>query len=98
MSKDARGRTDINAVLNELASRGITRLLVEGGSTVHAAFMDRGMVDRLEVFTAGLVLGAAGHASIDSLAALALDEASHFVPASHVRLGDDVLESYVRKA
>ena len=38
----------------DLARRGITRLLVEGGATVHAAFLDRGLADRLEVFRAPL--------------------------------------------
>jgi len=98
VAKDARGRADLNAILKELAARGITRLLVEGGATIHATFLDRGFADRLEVFTAGLVLGAAGHASIDSLAALALDEASHFARTAMLRLGDDLLESYRRKA
>ena len=47
-------------MLTELAKRKVTRLLVEGGATVHAAFLDRGFADRLEIFSAPMTLGAAG--------------------------------------
>lgn len=94
VQRDVRGRPDIGAVLNELASRGITRLLVEGGSSVHASFLDRKLADRLEVFRAPLALGASGHAAIDALAAFGLDEAPRFVRAGTLELGADLLESF----
>ena len=78
--------------------RGLTRLLVEGGATVHAAFLDRSLADRLEIFTAPITLGAAGHSAIDALAALALDEAPKFTRTLLRKFGPDVLESYRRKA
>jgi riboflavin biosynthesis pyrimidine reductase len=37
---------------------------VEGGATVHAAFLDRGL-GRLEIFTAPITLGAAGRRNFD---------------------------------
>lgn len=97
-AKDARGRPDIGAVLNDLAKRGVTRLLVEGGAAVHAAFLDRGFADRLEIFRAPIVLGASGRNGIDALAALDLDEASRFVSLGRRVLGPDVLESFVARA
>ncbi|MBV8976406.1 MAG: bifunctional diaminohydroxyphosphoribosylaminopyrimidine deaminase/5-amino-6-(5-phosphoribosylamino)uracil reductase RibD [Alphaproteobacteria bacterium] len=96
--RDARGRPDIGAVLNDLAGRGVTRLLVEGGAGVHAAFLDRGLADRLEIFRAPLVLGGSGRNSIDALAALELDEASRFVCEGRRVLGPDVLETYAARA
>lgn len=98
VAKDVRGRPDISACLNVLASRGVTRLLVEGGATVHAAFLDRRLVDRLELFTAPIVLGAAGHGAIDALAALALEEAPRFERITRRKLGADLLESFAAKA
>ncbi len=95
---DARGQPDLAAVLTALAERGVTRLLVEGGSIVHAAFLNRGFVDRLEVFTAPMVLGGAGKGSVGAFAALGLEEAPHFVRESARRLGPDMLESYVAKS
>lgn len=94
IARDVRGRPDIAAVLNELASRGTTRLLVEGGASVHASFLDRNLADRLEIFRAPLALGASGHPAIDALAALGLDEAPHFVRTSFRELGADLLETF----
>jgi len=97
-AKDARGRPDIGGVLNDLAKRGVTRLLVEGGAAVHAAFLDRGFADRLEIFRAPIVLGASGRNGIYALAALDLDEASRFVSLGHRALGPDMLESFAARA
>jgi diaminohydroxyphosphoribosylaminopyrimidine deaminase/5-amino-6-(5-phosphoribosylamino)uracil reductase len=98
VARDARGRPELSALLTELAKRKVTRLLVEGGATVHAAFLDRGLADRLEIFTAPIVFGAAGHGSIDALAALTLEEAPRFRRISQRQVGIDLLESYVAKA
>jgi len=98
VARDARGRPDLSALLTELANRKITRLLVEGGASVHAAFLDRGLADRLEIFTAPIALGAAGHSAVDALAALTLDEAPRFHRASSRTLGADLLESFVARA
>lgn len=98
VARDARGRPDLGAMLTELAKRRVTRLLVEGGATVHAAFLDRGFADRLEIFTAPITLGAAGHDAVNSLAALTLGEAPKFTRTGSRKLGPDLLESYARKA
>jgi diaminohydroxyphosphoribosylaminopyrimidine deaminase/5-amino-6-(5-phosphoribosylamino)uracil reductase len=97
-SRDARGRPDVGAVLNDLADRGVTRLLVEGGAGVHAAFLDRGFADRIELFRAPIVLGASGRNAIDALKALDLDEASRFVSRGTRVLGPDLLESFQARA
>ena len=95
--RDARGRPDVDAVLAELAKRGITRLLVEGGASVHASFLDRGAADRLELFRGVLMLGGAGRDGIDPLLAMALTEAPRFRIEEVRRLGADLLESYGRE-
>jgi diaminohydroxyphosphoribosylaminopyrimidine deaminase/5-amino-6-(5-phosphoribosylamino)uracil reductase len=98
VAPDARGRPDLGATLTELSKRNITRLLVEGGATVHAAFLDRGLADRLEIFTAPMTLGSAGHSAIDALAAVTLAEAPKFTRVDMRRLGADLLESFERRA
>ncbi len=85
-------------MLNDLAKRGVTRLLVEGGAAVHAAFLDRGFADRLEIFRAPIVLGASGRNGIDALKTLDLDEASRFVSLGRRALGPDMLESFAARA
>lgn len=47
---------DLNAVLTSLLARGVHTLLVEGGGRVHRSFLDRGLVDRLHLFVAPMVL------------------------------------------
>lgn len=94
--RDARGRPDIGAVLARLAQEGITRLLIEGGAGVAASFLDRDLVDRLELFTAPMVLGDGGTGAVGALAALGLDEVPRFIRGGRRDLGPDMLESFVR--
>ena len=63
---------------------------------MHAGFLDHGLADRLEVFTAPIVLGAAGQGAVESLAALTLGEAPRFVAVARRSLGADLLVSYRR--
>jgi len=98
VQRDVLGRPKLEAVLSTLAERGITRLLVEGGATVHAAFLDHGLADRLELFTAPMLLGAAGRGAVEALAALTLGEAPRFRPVARRSLGQDLLVSYMRGA
>lgn len=45
------------AVLSDLAARGISRLLVEGGARVHAEFLAAGLADELHLVIAPLFVG-----------------------------------------
>lgn len=51
---------DLQSILSELANRGITRLLVEGGPTIAASFMDSGLVDEVAHYRGPEPVGAAG--------------------------------------
>lgn len=62
-----RGRMSFDAVLAALGARGLTTLLVEGGSTVAAAALGSGAVDRLVWFTAPLLLGGDGVPAVGAL-------------------------------
>ena len=50
-------RVDLPALLDHLGSRGVVNLLVEGGGSVHGAFFDRGLVDKLYAFVAPVIVG-----------------------------------------
>jgi len=95
---DAQGRPDVAAVLAELGKRGITRLLVEGGAIVHAAFLDCGLADRLEVFTAPMTLGNSGKGGIAALRSATLEEVPRFARTGTRVLGPDLLESFAVRA
>ena len=50
-------RVDLAALAAELARRDVTALLLEGGGELNAAFLEAGLVDRVVVFVAPLLLG-----------------------------------------
>lgn len=51
------GRVNLGQMLKELGQRGIDSLLVEGGGTVAAAFLEEGLVDKAAIFIAPLIIG-----------------------------------------
>jgi diaminohydroxyphosphoribosylaminopyrimidine deaminase/5-amino-6-(5-phosphoribosylamino)uracil reductase len=54
---ERQGFIDLEVVLAELHRREVRALLVEGGAAVHGAFLEAGLVDRVVVFIAPLLLG-----------------------------------------
>jgi diaminohydroxyphosphoribosylaminopyrimidine deaminase/5-amino-6-(5-phosphoribosylamino)uracil reductase len=89
---DARGRLRLRSVLRELARRDVVRLLVEGGSRVHAAFLDARLADRVAVFIAPRILA---DASAVPLAAgrpkARIDQAIELCSVRVQRFGPDIL-------
>jgi len=53
------GAERVEAALAELGRRGITSVLLEGGATLAAAFLEAGEIDELRVFVAPKLLGGA---------------------------------------
>jgi diaminohydroxyphosphoribosylaminopyrimidine deaminase/5-amino-6-(5-phosphoribosylamino)uracil reductase len=51
------GRVDVSALLARLFALEVQAVLVEGGGEVHAAFLDAGLVDRVALFVAPLLVG-----------------------------------------
>ena len=97
VAPDANERVSIAAVLEELAVRGVTRLLVEGGAVVHSAFLRAGFADRLEIFTAPFALGMEGRGLVEGLADAKAGEALKFLRISSRSFGQDRLESYAAR-
>jgi 5-amino-6-(5-phosphoribosylamino)uracil reductase len=48
---------DLEVVLADLAARGVRRLMVEGGGTVHAQFLSAGLADELHLAIAPIFVG-----------------------------------------
>jgi len=94
VAADGDGRPAVDAVLHALAGRGITRLLVEGGSEVTSAFLRAGRVDRLAWFRAARVLGGDGLGAIGPLGLAEPKDGPAFRRTGLVDLGQDVLETY----
>ncbi|MBV6701135.1 RibD family protein [Kitasatospora aureofaciens] len=51
------GSVDLGAVLDDLGARGVRRLMVEGGGSVHTQFLAQGLADELQLAMAPLLVG-----------------------------------------
>jgi diaminohydroxyphosphoribosylaminopyrimidine deaminase/5-amino-6-(5-phosphoribosylamino)uracil reductase len=90
------GRLSVSATLQALGARGITRLLVEGGSALSASLLQQDLVDRLYWFRSASVIGGDGLPAAASLGVERLFDAKLFARMESETLGADMLESYRR--
>ncbi|MFW2543293.1 bifunctional diaminohydroxyphosphoribosylaminopyrimidine deaminase/5-amino-6-(5-phosphoribosylamino)uracil reductase RibD [Primorskyibacter sp. 2E107] len=72
------GRVDPASVLSALGKAGLTRIFCEGGGQLAASLLASDLVDELQVFSAGMTLGAEGHPGIGALGVERLSEAPRF--------------------
>jgi diaminohydroxyphosphoribosylaminopyrimidine deaminase/5-amino-6-(5-phosphoribosylamino)uracil reductase len=91
-----KGRPELKAVVEALASEGLHRLFVEGGGQVAASFVRCGLVDALEWFRAPVLIGGEGRPGVGALAVAALAQAPHFRRTEVREVGDDLWERYAR--
>ena len=85
------GNGSLAAALAALGERGITRLLVEGGGHLAAAFARAGLIDRLVWVHAPMLIGGDGIPAIAEFGLQVLSEAPSFERLSTETVGDDVL-------
>lgn len=93
---DADDHLPMLQVVQELGRRGVTRLLVEGGSHIAAALLRQGLVDRLAWFRAPRLIGGDGVAAAAAFGVDRLEDMARFERISVVRAGEDILETYRR--
>ena len=85
------GRLDPAALLAQLFEREVRAVLVEGGGETHAAFLDAGLVDRVALFVAPLLLGGRAAPGVVGGAGRELKSALRLGPLAVATLGDDLL-------
>jgi len=85
------GRVDLGFLLGELFAREVQGVLVEGGGEVHAAFLDAGIVDRVAVFVAPLLVGGRTAPSVVGGAGRELKSGVRLGPLIVTPIGDDIL-------
>lgn len=88
----AEGSPDPAAALAALATRGITRVLVEGGRDLAAALLRAKLVDRLVWYRAPILLGGDGIAAASAFGLGRLADAPHFERMWVGAAGDDTVE------
>ena len=88
------GWVDFADALEQLAARGINRLLVEGGSHISQSLLEADLVDEVQLFQNPVVIGAQG---IDAIAEMPLENlANQFRQTEKEVLGSDTLTVYER--
>jgi diaminohydroxyphosphoribosylaminopyrimidine deaminase / 5-amino-6-(5-phosphoribosylamino)uracil reductase len=90
-------RLDLSAVLKLLAERGITRLMVEGGPTLAAAFVTADLVDEAVLFQSPKAVGQDGIDALEGLPLTALTQSPHLVNVRCGAVGADTYELFERR-
>ncbi|MCX8502346.1 MAG: bifunctional diaminohydroxyphosphoribosylaminopyrimidine deaminase/5-amino-6-(5-phosphoribosylamino)uracil reductase RibD [Alphaproteobacteria bacterium] len=83
-------------VLELLGEAGLNSVLVEGGGKLAANLLNLGLVDRLVLFRAPILLGAAGVPAVGNLEVQKLADHSRWQPLQQRPVGTDTMEVYRR--
>ncbi|HEX4585718.1 MAG TPA: bifunctional diaminohydroxyphosphoribosylaminopyrimidine deaminase/5-amino-6-(5-phosphoribosylamino)uracil reductase RibD [Burkholderiaceae bacterium] len=89
MAGDASGKVDLEALMRELARRGINELHVEAGSRLNGSLVQAGLVDELLAYLAPCLIGP-GQPIIDLPAVTSLTQVRRLTLREVARVGDDV--------
>ncbi|MFL5058778.1 MAG: bifunctional diaminohydroxyphosphoribosylaminopyrimidine deaminase/5-amino-6-(5-phosphoribosylamino)uracil reductase RibD [Xanthobacteraceae bacterium] len=90
------GRLELSAVLQALGSRGITRLMVEGGPVLAASLLSADLVDEAALFRSPHLLGGGAIDALEGLPLTALTQSPRLVARGSERLGLDRVETFER--
>jgi diaminohydroxyphosphoribosylaminopyrimidine deaminase / 5-amino-6-(5-phosphoribosylamino)uracil reductase len=90
-------RRDIAAVLKLVAERGITRLMLEGGPTLAAAFLAADLVDEAALFQSPTAVGDDGIDALDGLPLTALTQSPRLTCVRSEAVGADMVEFFERR-
>jgi riboflavin-specific deaminase-like protein len=56
---ETRSFSDFSEILDDLGARGVRKLMVEGGTSIHTAFLSAGLADEIRVAVAPMLIGQA---------------------------------------
>lgn len=97
VNADPAGHPDLHEALAILAERGLTRLLVEGGSMVTAALLREGLVDQIVWFRAPAIIGGDGVPAAQAFGVDRIGDLRRFQRTAVFEAADDIVEMYRRK-
>jgi diaminohydroxyphosphoribosylaminopyrimidine deaminase / 5-amino-6-(5-phosphoribosylamino)uracil reductase len=89
--------SDLGEVLKALAARGITRLMVEAGPIMSAAFVNADLVDEAAMFHSPNPIGPDGIDALEGLPLAALTKSPRLVMTGSETAGADTVEHFRRK-
>lgn len=88
---------DLAEVLRELARRGITRLMVEGGARLAGRLVSRGLVDEVQLLQTEATIGADGVDALEGQPLTVITASAMFAKSGAARIGGDRLTIYQRR-
>jgi len=92
-------RVDLKILLEKLAEREITSILVEGGGQIHFSMLKSGLVDKIYAFIAPKIIG--GKNSLTSVEGIGFEKLSEAITLKNFtseRIGEDfLLSGYVKE-
>ncbi len=94
---DAQGLPAIKEALEQLAKRGITRLLVEGGPSVARVFLDADLIDEAVIYQGPTAAGSDGLLPFVSEGLDRLTDCGHFTETDARSFGPDRMTSWQRR-
>ena len=94
---DHHDQPPLDRILAELAARGLTRVLVEGGSYLAAGLLAQSLVDRIVWHRAPSMIGGDGIPVAQPFGVNRLAEAAGFVRTGFSQAGEDLVETYERR-
>jgi 5-amino-6-(5-phosphoribosylamino)uracil reductase len=92
---DAGSPLDLVTVMTDLAARGITRLMVEGGQHIHTQFLAAGLADELQLVIAPFFVGDLDAPRFVGAATFPWDSSHRMTLVESRQLGDVVLLRYL---
>jgi diaminohydroxyphosphoribosylaminopyrimidine deaminase / 5-amino-6-(5-phosphoribosylamino)uracil reductase len=96
MPPKAASGLDLHAVMHALADKGITRLMVEGGSRVAASFVAADLVDEAWLLRGPEAIGGEGINALDALPLTQITQSSALRVRASETLDKDTLTIYER--
>ncbi len=85
-----KGKIDLKWVLKFLGEQKITNLLIEGGGSVIGEALNRGLVDKMMIYTAPSIMGE-GIQAVRGLKSRSLKDMVHLKNMTVDKLGEDIL-------
>ncbi|MCX6002917.1 MAG: bifunctional diaminohydroxyphosphoribosylaminopyrimidine deaminase/5-amino-6-(5-phosphoribosylamino)uracil reductase RibD [Chloroflexi bacterium] len=92
-----RGRIALEELLAMLGQRRVTSVLVEGGATLLGSFFDQGLVDKVIVFIAPIIIG--GQKARTAVGGKGVDKVVHSLKLERIKIGrfddDTMITGYI---
>ena len=93
---DKDGYPDLTLAAHEMGRRGLTRVLIEGGSHLAASFLKHNLIDRVAWMRAPRVIGGDGIPAVMAFGVEELEQTADFKRVAAREAGCDLIELYER--